>query len=173
MKKYLSLLIVLILTICSGLYAKTEGEEQKKKKVQIIIIEDGKKEVIDTLISDINLDEFLLNLDINVDSIVRQARKTHKEAMMKFKEQMKEFKDHHHGWIDQLKEFEFDMDAFCDSTRIFLSPKHFHFLVPPQYQSEKIIDLNDPNIISFQRKKIDGDKEKITIIRKIPEEEKE
>ena len=173
MKKYLSLLIVLIITISSGLYAQTEGEEQKKKKVQIIIIEEGKKEVIDTLISDFNLDQFLLDLDINVDSIVQQARKSHKEAILKYKEQMKEFRERHHDWIDKLKEFDFDMDAFCDSSRNFTSPKHFHFLVPPRHQSEKIIDLNDPNIISFQRKKIDGGKEKITIIRKIPEEEKE
>ncbi len=37
-------------------------------------------------------------------------------------------------------------------------------------QSQNLIDLNDPDIISFERKELSGDREKIEIIRKKPKE---
>ena len=46
-----------------------------------------------------------------------------------------------------------------------------HFKMMQKAHSGRVIDLNDPNIISFSKKELSGDREKIEIIRKKSEKE--
>ena len=172
-KRYFWLLFLLSATITLKVNAQTEKKSHQKKHVQIIIVEDGKKQVIDTLIPEAELDQFFRNMDFNVDSLLHDAKIRQQEAMKKLKEQMKEFKGDLKEWMQKLNDYDFDWDDLCDTSRHSFPPKNFYFQFPSQKQSDRYIDLNDPSIISFERKKMDGNKEKITIIRKIPAEEQE
>jgi len=70
-----------------------------------------------------------------------------------------------------------------NETRVIVHPKSPGFPVPPdaphvlfldRNKSGNVVDLNDPGIISYKKKKLNGGREKITIIRKegsLPEKE--
>ena len=82
--------------------------------------------------------------------------------------------------IRKGKKDEKDEDSFILLNN--LKGKHFpptppnppvppHFKILKGQNAGRVIDLNDPNIISYKKKKLNGDREKIEIIRKISEDQ--
>ena len=136
------------------------GEKQQKRHLRLVKVEDGKKTELDTIIKGDNI--FVWNGDTlgtvkdfqfempelpNLDSLTEEI-------------------------IIQLKDKDFDFETpsawFRDLPKPPKMPHVFH--IEKNY-SGNIIDLSDPEIISYKKKSIRNGREKIVIIREEKENE--
>ncbi len=197
-----NLLALLSIFILTGFSLRENPEDpprgEKKKRLKMVKVEDGKKTVIDTVITgDDDAFTWFSNYDFGteIDSVVRQKLKKVEVFIddMDGEEHIRAFK-----FDDKDFDFDFDFDintetivdgdsivkvivmkhadGICKERIVHLKHPHIvhvpHPPLPPKVKilkhhiDSKFIDLDDPDIISFKKKDLSGDREKIEIIRK-------
>ena len=135
---------------------------------------------IDSLLEDLNMDfEFSIDENDSGNVFVLKSGKT-KDSSAFY-----EFKSN--GDSTQTYEIEVITDEENDDSNVRMwhgIKEPDHIFMPPRparvprvpgitfidkEKSDNVIDLSDPGIISFKKKKMSGDREKITIVRKKPD----
>lgn len=179
MKKLLFVMLVIAAMITSVI-AKADDPSTKviKKKIKTVQISDGDRMVIDSTII-IDGDK----TTVDVDTIMEEMSKGDKPCMKKgyyigynYLPDCSGKFSHENEADDFFKSQEFDMQLGQPERRIQqrLRSMDEEPFIMQRFKDNKKLDLNDPSIISFERKDMKDGTEKITIIRKLlTEKEKE
>lgn len=192
-----SLLPLLSIFVLSGfsLREKPEDPPPGEKKLKMVKIEDGKKTVIDTVITG-NDDAFSWfaahDFTSEIDSVLNKKLQKLEVVMddLDGEEKIEVFK------FDDDFDMDFDIttETIADGDSVvkvvvlkhsdhvgkekIVHLKHPHIVrvphppKPPKvrilkhHMNDRLINLNDPDIISYKKKDLSGDREKIEIIRK-------
>lgn len=162
MKKNRLLLSLVFLAIGTYVAAQTTSPHQQvstKNHIRVVTVKDGVTEVLDTIIT-----------NENGHVIVKKGNKHYsfsRSGEPGF-EREEIFED------DSTKKIIVTKRRSCDKeNRMIAAPLPPGAPVPPitremdflQHRSGNVIDLADPGVISFKKKKLSGGREKITIIR--------
>ena len=170
-------------------------KERSKKRLKLVKIKDGESMVLDTVIEDDNIfvwngdtifnrEDFDFDFDFEFET---EGEGEERVFVMKHGKGTEPFVFHFEG-LDSLKELKTkikkDVDKALGEIRVWKDedgrfiipdiprppkvPHAFHFK-----NSENSIDLNDPGIISYERKEKRDGTEKITILRENPDKEEE
>ncbi len=148
--------------LSSAAFAQKTPDTKKTKHIKMMKIENGKKMELDTLLT--GDDVFVWNGDtINPEKHIKKFNPSGFDKM-------------HHIDVNVDRQ-----DGKEEERMIYLNGpnmKHFPPMPPMPHPirmfkgpiSGQVIDLNDPNIISYKKKNLSGDREKIEIIRKKSEQ---
>ena len=163
-------------TLLSFTFIQNSDEVQEPKKerhIKMTKIENGKKMVLDTVLT--GDDVFVWNGDtINPAKHIKKFSPSGFDKMHNFdvkvehkdgKEKVMIFR-HRDGKPGAPMMWHGDLGEDMEHFPVPPVPPVPHVRMMKMQHSGKVIDLNDPNIISYKKKEMSGDREKIEIIRK-------
>lgn len=176
MKKHFVLLIsgAMVFTLFSSLKSENRNDQPEKKAVRhikMITVKDGVRHEVDTLITGDDVKIFhsdgkgkfhWMALDSSSsDSSVRHLTLRHSGERKPMALVGKPGKAHRRLMVAPL-------------APGLPAPSRLPFVQAMRHRQGNVIDLSDQGILSFKKKKLSGDREKITIIRKrVAKDEKE
>jgi len=155
-----------VMLFTTSVYSQTSGdpkETPKPRHIKLLKIENGKKMELDTMVT--GKDVFIWNGDtIGGEELGKHINPSgfdkmeHKKMVIR-----KMIKD---GDEEQM------IYLNCPDMKNFppMPPMPPHMKMWKGQHAGRVIDLNDPNIISYKKKDMKGGREKIEIIRNKPEE---
>lgn len=170
----MGLAAILISSAATAQETPESKEAKKTRHIKMTKIENGKKMELDTVLTDDNV--FVWNGDtLNPVEHIKKLNhqdfgKMHRIDMRNDSLQKKIIT--HKRMKDGNKEDHMvfmngpDRNHFPPMPPVPPTPPLPHMKMMRMEHSGQIINLNDPNIISFKKKKMSGDREKIEIIRK-------
>lgn len=151
------LLLVMALLLQTGLVGAQEKEAESKRHIQLIKETDGKVTKLDTIIEGDKI--FVWQGDTigkDLKWITVEGRQADSDSLLK---ERKKFLFISEDDETVIPEGRFDVKALAAPGEIKVMRKK---------TESNVIDLSDPGIISYKKKKLSGGREKITIVREEP-----
>ena len=167
----ISLLVMAVTAAWESPAQENPAAPATRKEIRTIVIREGEKTVVDTVMAseDVKVFRFLseevnhwIDSDLEGDSgkqvrvIVREAGPGQEDVLI-----------YNNGRRDSRRIVTRPLAAGRPLPRAAAASRAFRFRSP---SAPHIIDLADPGIISYKKKKMSGDREKITIIRQVVKE---